>query len=324
MIFHAYGTIGVGDSMSYLNVAHAQAYLHNTQVELYIHWPHGPEHLHHHEDPETIVERIDYIHMFYKDSSSVKLHHIFNDHDDFLRSYYMVTEEQYITNHVKPGEGLYSDGQKASRVWLMDKDKLNRPTQHKIVIWRPTFNAEKAREWKQVLDKDQWDIVIDKCRELGYNVVELCYRTPIREALYHISTSKHVICYDGMWHYISVNLFKPTAITAKSSIGMSNTINGVIIRGPSELYDILDCWDTPKPKWQRMKRNPDSPEPFEMPRFTFHNITGEEYLIKYNDRIYNRLQRAMEHKVDWTKWPILTNEEHRKAKLDNANRQSSN
>jgi hypothetical protein len=127
-----------------------------------------------------------------------------------------------------------------------------------------------------------------------------------------------VMCYDGMWHYISINLFKPTAITAKAAVGMHNTINGVIIRGPGELFDILDYWNKPKRKWIRKKTDPDNLEPYELIRFTFRNITGKEYLIKYNERIYNRLQRAITYKVDWTKWPVLVNEDHRKLRLDNA------
>jgi hypothetical protein len=58
---------------------------------------------------------------------------------------------------------------------------------------------------------------------MGYDVVELCYRTPIREATYHINTCDFIICYDGMWHYIAKNFMKPMIVSSQDMITTYHT-----------------------------------------------------------------------------------------------------
>ena len=65
------GTWGVGDSMRGLNTAHQYAYDTNQEVNLEIHWSHGEDYLTHPDDPETIVERTDWIHTRYHQQERV-------------------------------------------------------------------------------------------------------------------------------------------------------------------------------------------------------------------------------------------------------------
>ena len=71
------GTPGVGDFMWALNCAHNHAYETGTKVELEFHWEHDESHNHHFEDPETIIERCDYLHSFYNRQDDVTIKHVY-------------------------------------------------------------------------------------------------------------------------------------------------------------------------------------------------------------------------------------------------------
>ena len=71
------GTPGVGDFMWALNCVHNYCYTQNKQVTLEFHWEHDEHHLHHFEDPETIIERLEYMHNFYHRKDDVQVKHVY-------------------------------------------------------------------------------------------------------------------------------------------------------------------------------------------------------------------------------------------------------
>ena len=71
------GTPGVGDFMWALNSAHNYCYQYNKKVTLEFHWEHEEDHLHHFEDPETIIERLEYMHNFYHRKDDVTVKHVY-------------------------------------------------------------------------------------------------------------------------------------------------------------------------------------------------------------------------------------------------------
>jgi hypothetical protein len=306
MKFHAYGLPGVGDIMGFLNTAHVKAHANLTKCELVIHWPHDEDFLYAHDDIETIVERCDYIHNFYIDQHMVKITHIFNDHSDFLRKYYIVTDEQYKTSYVEQGEGIYDDGQKRSRSWFMRNP--HETIRDKVVIWRPTFNAETPRRWKMALNNDDWDSIIQSLRDQGCDVVELCYRTPIREAFYHIATSDYNIFYDGMWHFMSVNLFKPSIVVTLSSIGLYNSVNAVAIRSSNGARWVHEKWNRPCPKLFVEKCIGDTDDVKIVDRYTYRDISVRVWMRQYNRKIERKFKQAYKHHVDWTIVDLVDND----------------
>ena len=72
------GTPGVGDFMWALNSVHLHSWRTKTPIDLEMHWSHGEHHLHHFEDPETIIERMQYMHIFYDRKEDVKISHVIN------------------------------------------------------------------------------------------------------------------------------------------------------------------------------------------------------------------------------------------------------
>ena len=224
------GTIGVGDFMMALNSCHMHAYTTKVPVHLTMHWNHSEDYIHHFEDPETIIERMSYIHNYYHRKDDVTVSHVFNSTND---RYHKPEDDE---RDDKPRwwfeSGDWPDMPKKIRKapdadWLFRKDAFRERTQRKIVIWRPLDNAAPPTDWKNRLTNDKWDVIISKLLRRGMNITELNYRTPIREALYHISTARLVICYDGMWHYIARNLATPMVVISKSGVTTYHTPHAI-------------------------------------------------------------------------------------------------
>ena len=197
-------TPGMGDVMMCLNTAHRTAHSLGTPVNLNLHWYFDPEIPHTQDDPETILERLYYVHDFYHDQDQVIIRHQYPG-DDSLRKLRVKGTFKGV------GNGL-------SNSWWFRESSYLPVDENKIVVWRPTFNAEVARDWKLLINHYEWDKILDNYRALGYNIVELCYRTNIREAMYHINTCKFTISYDGMWHIIARNFWKPMIVLSRSVI----------------------------------------------------------------------------------------------------------
>lgn len=211
-------TPGMGDAMLALNLAYRWSHWNQERLILNLHWTHGPEHLHHPEDPETIIERTDYVNALYaKGNSDVEVNHIFN------------TDRTDILNTTTRYDWLDPREHKKTNSWMF-KPEIQLPVEKKkVVIWRPVFNAEVPKYWKRIVPNDQWNRIIDLYKEDGYNVVELCYRTPIREVLYHINTCEFILCYDGMWHYIAKNFLKPMIVASHDGITRYHTRHAVAL-----------------------------------------------------------------------------------------------
>ena len=214
---HWKGTPGVGDFMFGLNFAHVNAYFLNKPVKLVFNWYWNVKEQYHFEDPELTIERLDYIHQFYKDSDMVEVDHIYDSKDNEVYVNMTKSDSKYMI--------LKSDASKYGYLnwWHFRKDFKLPIDKEKVVFFRDTFNADVVRKWKRLIDHKGWDKVIANLQINGYEPVELTYRTPIREALYHINTAAFVISYDGLWHYVTKNFHKPSIILSKSAITRLHT-----------------------------------------------------------------------------------------------------
>lgn len=238
------GTPGVGDFMWALNSVHNYCYRTNKKVNLEMHWEHEKDYLHHFEDPETIIERMEYIHNFYHRKEDVTVTHVFakkTRYSDWKYNDDVVTTEEGRLRVTTRGlnkpknrfwfeSGMYTDtigGQTPNPNWIFRKDAFRQKDAKKIVIWTPALNAELPRTWKRFLTNENWDDIIKAMRQAGLQVVELSYRTPIREVIYHISNARLVVCYDGMWHYIARNFCTPMVIVSPEKITKYHTPHGI-------------------------------------------------------------------------------------------------
>ena len=250
------GTPGVGDFMWALNSCHRYAADHNIRkVNLELHWEHDADYLHHFEDPETIVERCNYIHNFYHQQDRVEIHHIFNADgrytdwkysDDVVNESGMnrVAAKNINKNRFWFQSGIYNDtsGNPApNNDWIFRPDAFQEYDPKRIVFWRPTWNAEKPRTWKRLFENDHWDELILYFKALGFEMHELSYRTPASEAMYLISTARMVICYDGIWHYVAKNFARPLAVISGEGVTKYHTPNALRLN-PESHYDDKNVW----------------------------------------------------------------------------------
>lgn len=235
------GTPGVGDILFGLNSAHMCVHLVRKkrpveQMTLNVHWTHDRDFLYHFEDPETIIERCDYLHNFYYDKDSVKINHIFNSNDEGIMKL-RHRGFQRASGPLKVLDGIPSWIYRPS-LWL------NKPVdEKKVVFWRPLFNAEPPQGWKRQFSTKDWEKTIDILESKGFRMQELTYRTPVSEALYHIRTCRFCIFYDGMWQYIARNMCKPVISVGNSNILKTHSPQGVTFKRPNDpnnsYYDYL-------------------------------------------------------------------------------------
>ena len=208
-------TPGMGDVMMGLNCAHRWSEEKKGKpIHLNLHWFHDDKHLHHFEEEETIIERTDYINQLYLEAN-VTVNHIFNSD----RKQLTLPEYRYDWLNVRRDRDVNN--------WVFRPNTFLPVDEDKVVLWRPIFNAEIPRYWKRTITNSEWDFIIYNLKNMGYNVVELCYRTPIREATYHINTCNFIVCYDGMWHYIAQNFFKPMIVASHDAITRYHTRQAV-------------------------------------------------------------------------------------------------
>ena len=209
------GTWGVGDFMLALNVCHNYCYKNNLKVNLEMHWETEEGHLETPEDPETIVERMEWIHTKFYRQEDVTITHVYNS-------------DVFVSGNVNPDKnkdrfyfdsGAFSDNPAPQKDWVFKKDlyKVNKGSK-RIVIWTPAYNSEAPRKWKRFLTKDDWSSIISLLRREGWILYELTYRTPIKEAFKHIQEAEYIFCYDGMWHYLAGNFATPIFIPSWEGI----------------------------------------------------------------------------------------------------------
>jgi hypothetical protein len=226
------GTIGVGDILFGLNAVHMLTHMKRKAGKdvpytvMNVYWTHSEDYLHHYEDPETIIERAEYIHNFYYDKESVRMNHIFNSDDQEIQK----LRHRGFQRQRSPLAVL--DGIPS---WIFRREVWNdNPVSNKVVFWRPLFNKDLPRGWKRIFTNDDWKRTIDILESKGYELVELTYRTPVREAFYHINTSRFCIFYDGMWQYIARNLCKPVIALGDSGILDVHNPQGVRFYKPDD------------------------------------------------------------------------------------------
>ena len=234
------GTPGVGDILFGLNAVHMMVHLIRKrrpleQMTMNVFWEHSEDHLHHFEDPETIIERAEYLHNFYYDKDAVKMNHIFNSTD------YEITKLRHRGFQRQRSPLAVLDGLPS---WIFRKDVWADPVENKVCFWRPLFNAETPRGWKRTFFPEDWERIIELLEMKGFNMVEWTYRTPVREAMYHIRHCRFCIFYDGMWQYIARNLCKPVISLGDSGILEVHNPQGVHFTKPglphNDFYKYLD------------------------------------------------------------------------------------
>lgn len=214
-------TVGIGDSMYGLNIAFMRAMVNQKPTNFELHFFHEKEYVHHFEDPESVYQRFEYVRKRYMWPDMVQVTPVFDSSDTKLYKQFY----EGVTR--RKNSELY-------RYWSFDPTLQTYSEPYKIVLWRPTFNAAQQCVGHKIPLLDwEWQRLIDRLQDFGYNVVEIGYRTPISEVMYHIRTCECCISYEGMWHYVTKNFFKPHIVFSDAGITRWHTPAAVMINQKS-------------------------------------------------------------------------------------------
>jgi hypothetical protein len=178
--------VGYGDFVTGLGYAHTSAIKYQTPVHIEFYWNHSRDHLFSSLDPETIVERCNYIYSIMRQLSQVSINHKFDVNPDF-RFYNQLDE-------FNPMHGL----------WYTDIP--NHTKKKHVAIWTTDFNVSFPGHWKDPVNK-RWNDIRAKLSE--YVLEEITYRTPVKEAIEIINRCEFGIGYDGLAHQLFKFMWKP-------------------------------------------------------------------------------------------------------------------
>lgn len=178
--------VGYGDFVTGLGYAHTSAIKYQIPVHIEFYWNHSKEHLFSPLDPETIVERCDYIYSIMRQLPQVSVSHQFSVNPDF-RFYNQLDE-------FNPMHGLwYTD--------MPDQTKKKH-----VAIWTTDFNVSFPGHWKDPINT-KWNDIRAKLSD--YVLEEITYRTPVKEAIEIINRCEFGIGYDGLAHQLFKFMWKP-------------------------------------------------------------------------------------------------------------------
>ena len=146
-------TVGIGDSMYGLNIAYMRAFANQKPTKFQIHFFHPKDYVHHYEDPESVVERVEYIRSRYMWKDIVDVEYVFDSKDTALyKKFY-----EGITR--RKNSELY-------RYWALDPTINTTPQDNKITLWRPSGNMQQQMSnSKSLLLDSEWQRLIDRLQD---------------------------------------------------------------------------------------------------------------------------------------------------------------
>lgn len=190
MLIEWRGGIGYGDFVTGLGYAHNCALKYQTNIDFKIHWDHDTEYKPNKNDPETILERCQYIYNLF-DNNRVSLSQITNSKPSF----------RFINqfHEFNPLHGMH---------------QLPLPVNQEkyVVMWSSITNTTPVAKFKDPLTKKEWKMTKDIIKDFEYNVVEVDYRTPVTEVITLCKNAVGGVGYDGSIHQIFKLIQKPVIL----------------------------------------------------------------------------------------------------------------
>lgn len=191
-------TYGYGDIIG--GVTHAIRH----DRDLYFNWHkdrhfYPPNQKYHPDDPETIMERTEYIISKFK--CDIEIEH---RHKDKM--------EYRFVNRIEETEWYGTVAPTVDEPEVTDT----------IAIWHPMNNVDRKR---CPLSNENWHALLKILNRKGENLEILSYRDPIDHVFETIRKSKLCIGYEGMGQLISKNYYKPL-ITYSDNKALSKVTGG--------------------------------------------------------------------------------------------------
>lgn len=179
---------GLGDFITGLGYAHSATIKYDRPVHINFHWPNPKDHLMSKLDKESINYRFDHVLSLMKPVEQLTISHTYSS----VPPWRFVNEFEEFN----PVHGLW-----------YPKDDIT-SEKNLVVFWSSKHNLDFPGYHKDPL-YDYWDDIVDNIRAEGYRVVEVTYRTPIKETMDLIQRCEFGIGYEGMVHQLFKFVWKP-------------------------------------------------------------------------------------------------------------------
>ena len=214
--------VGYGDFVTGLGYAHTASLRYLIPVKLTLYWDHSEDYLFSNKDTETIVDRCKYIQSIMRPNPLVEVHHVFNS-----RLPYRFKNQ---LDEFNPLHGLWYST-------LLPKKS------NTVVLWSSRHN-ETFPGYDKDPAYDYWPVIAQRIGDMGYNVVEVTYRTPISNVIRLINECEFGIGYDGLAHQLFKFMWKPLIVCCKR-VGLNKLLipQAHIVDDPTILLNgsIEDC-----------------------------------------------------------------------------------
>lgn len=182
---------GYGDFITGLCYAHSSVIKYERPVNITFHWPNPKHYLLSNIDKESILYRFEHILTWLRPVSTLTISH----------EYSSVPEYRFI-NELEEFNILHG-------LWYPKNPTI--VEKGLVVFWTSKHNLEFPGLHKDPL-YHYWDQIVEDLRLLGYNVVEVTYRTPIAEVMDLINRCEFGIGYEGMIHQLFKFMWKPLIV----------------------------------------------------------------------------------------------------------------
>jgi len=208
---------GYGDFITGLCYAHSSVIKYQRPIHIKFHWPNPKDYLLSDIDKESILYRFNYIREYLRPVNDLTISHEFSS----VPNYRFINELEEF-NHV---HGL----------WYLKDEPPIKPGL--VAFWSSKHNLEFPGYHKDPL-YDHWDTIVSNLRSEGYDVVEITYRTPIKDVMDVITTCEFGVGYEGMIHQLFKFTWRPIVIASKRiSLAKLLAPRGVIVSHHSQILN---------------------------------------------------------------------------------------
>lgn len=176
------------------------------------------------DEPESFLEKFNYIDamMEFPERPKINFNHVINydTSSSYEEKIKFIRKCKALNRDIRGFE--HKDVTLRTMLWPLKNN--SKRLQNKVTFWKPTFIHKMMGQsddttWVGrrfglgLYSYHEYEEIKNNLQESGYNLVEIEYRTPIREIYYHLATSEFSFGYSGLCQNISVCLGTPTILT---------------------------------------------------------------------------------------------------------------
>lgn len=187
------GKVGYGDIVSPICYAHNVSNKLDTKVKLVFHWNHDSSYKIGKNDPETLMERASFI-FDHCIKANVEMEHRYNSRLNIHHDNYQYTDDLHNFWYCRERHLGYTD------------EIVVNGTHHNIMTM-----DQYGKTWKDPIGEQNWAAFVEKLKTT-HKVIEVSYRTPIKDLFRYMVRARCFIGYHGTAAWVAKFLQMPMVV----------------------------------------------------------------------------------------------------------------